>query len=85
MSGILTKYLLVDIPAFLHKNSLPDDGVRLFNLTVRPPINGELPLEYPDAELFWILSHYLLKKFYIRIGYDIYYQLCPVMLAPDIA
>ena len=61
------------------------DGIQLFNLVVNPPINGKSSLEYPNAKLFGILSHYLLKKFYIRIGYDLYYHLCSVMFAPDIA
>ena len=61
------------------------DGIQLFNLVVNHPINGKLLLAYSHAKTFGILPHYLLKKFYIRIGYDTYYHLCPVMLAPNIA
>ena len=37
------------------------------------------------AEALRILPYYLLKKIYIPVGYNLYYHLCPVMLAPNIA
>lgn len=49
-----------------------------------PPINGKWLSADPYAKAFGILPHYLLKKLYVRISYDIYCHLRAVMLAPNI-